>query len=374
MMFLITGQPGNGKTLRAMWVMQQEYERNAAAVKAGKEQSRRFFSNIAGSTVDENPDAFPWVERMPEDNDWTKLPDGSFVVYDECHADGQTPELARYGVLFPSTGKPGESSDPRIRAMSTHRHRGFDMVFMTQYPNKVHHNVRSLLGSHTHMNRSMGLAAAGVLTWSRVQIDPYDERQREKAEEEIWKYPKELYKRFLSSSLHTSAHKFKVPKKVWGALSTLVAIVFVCWGVWSWAQSRIKTGERAPEQARGEASLLAPAPAASVEEIPMAVGVGHATQINTVAVPTLAGVVASERGCRAFNTEGFQIDMSERDCRRLLEAPLPFNVFHEFKAATGSARPEDSKSASAPVTMSLPGNITHVGETANVVEAPEPHF
>ena len=373
MMFLITGQPGNGKTLRAMWVMEQEYDRNAAAVKAGKEQPRRFFSNIAGSTKDENPDAFPWVERMPEDNDWTKLPDGSFVIYDECHADGQTPELARYGVLFPSTGKPGESSDPRIRAMSTHRHRGFDMVFMTQYPNKVHHNVRSLLGSHTHMNRSMGLAAAGVLTWSRVQSDPYDERQREKAEEEIWKYPKDLYKRCRSSSLHTSAHKFKIPKKVWGALSTLGVVVLVCWGVWSWTQGRAKTGQQTPGQARGEASLLAPAPAASVEEIPLAVGVGHAAQINTVPVPTLAGVVASERGCRAFNTDGFQIDMGEQECRRLLESPLPFNVYHEFKPPAGSQQTAERASGGA-VAMTLPGNITHVGETANVVEAPEPHF
>lgn len=27
-----------------------------------------------------------------------------------------------------------------------------------------------------------------------------------------------------------------------------------------------------------------------------------------------------------------------------------------------------------PVTMSLPGNLTEVGETSNVVSAPEPHF
>lgn len=146
MLILISGQPGNGKTLRTMALLQEEYERNMAAVKAGKEEPRRFFTNIAGATTEENPDAFPWLERLPDHNDWTQLPDRSYVVYDEAHSDGQTPGLERYGHLFPSTGRPGESSDPRIRAMSTHRHRGFDIVLVTQWPSKIHHQVRTLVG------------------------------------------------------------------------------------------------------------------------------------------------------------------------------------------------------------------------------------
>lgn len=233
MLILVTGQPGNGKTLRVMALMAEEYERNAAAVKEGKEQPRRFFSNIAGSTTDENPDAFPWVEKLPEHNDWTQVPRGSYVVYDEAHSDGVTPGLERYGRLFPSTGKPGESDDPRIRAMSTHRSSfSMDIVLVTQWPNKIHHQVRTLVGKHIHMNRAMGLQRAGVLTWTRVQADPYDERQREKAEEEIWSYDKSLYGRYHSATLHTATYKFKVPKKAWQALSMVVAMVLVGWLLW----------------------------------------------------------------------------------------------------------------------------------------------
>ncbi|WP_127563683.1 zonular occludens toxin domain-containing protein [Stenotrophomonas indicatrix] len=229
MMYLISGQPGNGKTLRAMSMALEFYEQNQQQVKEGKAQPRRFFTNIAGATVEEGADAFPWMEKLPEHNDWTQLPDGSFVIYDEAHSDGNTQGLERYGRLFPSTGKPGESDDPRIRAMSTHRHRGFDLVFVTQWPNKIHHQVRTLIGSHTHMNRSFGMQRAGVLTWSRVQSDPYDEKVRDKAEEEIWAYPKALYSRYRSATLHTASHKFKVPRKVWQALSVTVAVIF---GVW----------------------------------------------------------------------------------------------------------------------------------------------
>ncbi|WP_295575052.1 zonular occludens toxin domain-containing protein [uncultured Stenotrophomonas sp.] len=233
MMYLISGQPGNGKTLRAMSMALEFYEQNQQQVKDGKAQPRRFFTNIAGATVEEGADAFPWMERLPDHNDWTQLPDGSFVIYDEAHSDGNTQGLERYGKLFPSTGKPGESDDPRIRAMSTHRHRGFDLVFVTQWPNKIHHQVRTLIGSHTHMNRSFGMQRAGVLTWSRVQSDPYDEKVRDKAEEEIWAYPKTLYSRYRSATLHTASHKFKVPKKVWQALSVTIALVLGVWMIYA---------------------------------------------------------------------------------------------------------------------------------------------
>lgn len=247
MMYLISGQPGNGKTLRLMSLMLEHYEANQQAVKEGKAQPRRFFTNVAGATLEENPDAFPWLERMPEHNDWTKLPDGSFVAYDEAHSDGKTPGLERYGSLFPSTGKPGESDDPRVRSMSTHRHRGVDLVFVTQWPNKIHHQVRTLIGSHVHMNRAFGMQRAGVLTWTRVQADPYDEKVRDKAEEEIWAYPKDLYKRYRSATLHTTSHKFKVPARVWQALSVAVVLVVGMWALYTFVIHK-------PEVAKKEGS------------------------------------------------------------------------------------------------------------------------
>lgn len=261
MMYLISGQPGNGKTLRAMSMAQEFYEQNQQQVKEGKAQPRRFFTNIAGATTDENPEAFPWLEKLPEHNDWTQLPDGSFVLYDEAHSDGNTQGLERYGRLFPSTGKPGESDDPRIRSMSTHRHRGFDLVFITQWPSKIHHQVRSLIGSHTHMNRTFGMQRAGVLTWSRVQPDPYDERVRDKAEEEIWAYPKALYERYRSATLHTASHKFKVPKRVWQGLSMAVTLIVCVWLIWIFVVKPSTASPKKEEQGAGAlptAAALAP--------------------------------------------------------------------------------------------------------------------
>jgi hypothetical protein len=366
MLYLVTGQPGNGKTLRAMALMVEEYERNAAAVKAGKEQPRRFFSNIKGSYRDDpeapNPHAFDWVEPLPDHRDWTLLPEGSFVVYDEAHADGKTRGLERYGHLFPATGKPGESDDPRIRAMSTHRHGGYDLVLVTQYPNKVHHQVRKLVGTHIHMTRAMGLAAAGMMTWARCQEDPYDERQREKAEEEIWQFPKDLYRRYVSATLHTAGHKFRLPKKVKNGLITGITLLLMLAGFWwfmGWDLSTLTGGGGQPQ---AEASAASPAAAPSVfnpstfeDSGPvLAQGMGTFIALQTEPAPTLMGCVSSDRGCRCFNSDGFQIDMSQTQCQDVIARPLPFNVAHRYQRPSREDRADNRAQGGA--VEPLPGN------------------
>lgn len=256
MLTLISGQPGNGKTLRAMALMVEEYERNKAANALAQsdkkwERLRSFHSNIEGVSFD-------WHTPMEAGADWRELPDGAFVIYDEAHSDGNTVGLEHYGRLFPSTGKPGESDDPRIRAMSTARHFGKDLVFVTQWPSKLHHNVRQLVGQHIHMNRAMGLQRAGVLTWSRVQPDPYDERQREKAEEEIWAFPQDLFGRYKSATLHTSSHKFRMPKKVWELLFRIVVLLLVAWGLYWFVTKDVPA--KAPPAAVGQAPAGAAGP------------------------------------------------------------------------------------------------------------------
>lgn len=345
MMILISGQPGNGKTLRALALAEAEYNRNMEAVKAGREEPRQFFANIAGATYPDNPDAFPWMQPMPDHNDWRELPDGSFVIYDEAHSDGNTQGLERYGLLFPSTGKPGESDDPRIRAMSTHRHRGFDLVFVTQWPNKIHHNVRTLVGKHIHMNRAMGLAAAGVLAWTRVQSDPYDEKQRDKAEEEIWHFPKGVYKRYRSATLHTATYKFKVPKKLIGALSTAAMIVLVMGLLWVFVFDPNKDRE---EEAAQEAPIAQAPAGAGGAPAPLPGGVVQVSTEPPVApaelpeLPTPAGCMVGVRGCSCWGRDGRKIPQDEAMCLDML-ASFPLDM----SASQGRQQPPQPSSAPA---------------------------
>ena len=367
MITLITGQPGNGKSLMAMSLMAAEYERNAAAVKAGKEQPRRFFSNVAGATTEENPDAFPWVEAMPGHNDWTKLPNGSFVQYDEAHADGKTPGLERYGSLFPATGKPGESDDLRIRSMSTHRHRGFDIQLLTQWPNKIHHQVRTLVGEHVHMARAFGMERAGVLKWTRVQTDPYDEDQREKAEETIWPYPKAMYPRYISSQVHTASHKFKVPKAVWSGLSVLVVTGLVLWGFVSWANNKsskqvaeIKAGAQAGERA----APPAPGHSAAKDYRSTNPGTGHYEALAAPRLVRIAGFIDSPRGCRVWSVEGEQLDIPQRDCRDLVDKGMPVHFAIDARGSR-AGKQEERDAGTLPSVTAATGVGGSFGDVAS---------
>lgn len=106
------------------------------------------------------------------------------------------------------------------------------------------------------MNRAFGMQRAGVLAWTRVQADPYDERIRDKAEEEIWVYPKNLYDRYRSATLHTASHKFKVPKRVWQGLSVAVAFIGILWLGWLFL-IKPSNAEAAKKEEQGAGALPA---------------------------------------------------------------------------------------------------------------------
>ncbi|WP_250450422.1 zonular occludens toxin domain-containing protein [Lysobacter enzymogenes] len=371
----------------------EEHDRNAAAVKEGKEQPRRFFSNIAGSTTDENPDAFPWMEKLPDHLDWTQLPDGSFVLYDEAHSDGKTKELERYGLLFPSTGKPGESSDPRIRSMSTHRHRGFDIVLMTQWPTKIHHQVRTLVGKHVHMNRAMGLQRAGVLTWTRAQIDPYDERQREKAEEEIWAYEKGLYSRYKSATLHTSTYKFKIPKKIWQAFAMLVVGLLVAWALWLFLfKPKQRDADSTTSAPQAQALLGAGAAAPVKPRTAYEYAEAHLPRFPTM--PWTAPVfderkplsdpqllcMSSEAGldvdgqrrdasCTCLTEQGTRYQINDGECRRIARDGPVYNPYRQL--SQGAPQPAQAPLTSAAATPVAPSVGQPPSTAGSVLSAPQ---
>lgn len=373
MIKFITGAPGNGKSLKALDEMRREYERNAAAVKAGKEQPRRFFTNMAGATVDENPEAFPWVEAIPEHNDWTKLPDGSYVLYDEAHSDGKTPGLERYGHLFPSTGKPGESDDPRIRAMSTHRHRGIDIVLVTQWPSKVHHQVRTLAGEHVHMNRAMGLQTAGVVKWTRVQPDPYDERQREKAEEEIWHFPKDLYGRYRSATLHTATHKFRLSNTLKGGLAKLAVSVLVMWGIYAYYMRNLHKDDHAAAPggagaAAPGAALLIPEGVDAVDEKGQPLPAPGQTPVEVAAAaPEPRACIESAKRCRCWDTTGMRMEIEAAVCKAYVVDGFPRIAVGEMNQSTAPAAPATALPTAAPVAAaSSAASTTTIPSTTGV--------
>lgn len=171
MIRLITGLPGAGKSLRAVWYISE-------AEKAGRPV---YVAGVDGLSPGD------WESCDP--NRWQDLPDGALIVVDEAQK------------VWP-TRRVGEPP-AHIRALSEHRHRGFDFILLTQHPAMVDKYVRTLVGEHQHVIRQFGTQTAKLVTWSECYEDPQSLVTRQRGTESLWRYPRALFGRYKSASMHT---------------------------------------------------------------------------------------------------------------------------------------------------------------------------
>lgn len=195
MIKFITGLPGAGKSLRAVQLIAEELAKGRNVYVYG----------LNGLDADLGP----W-EPLENPNDWQDLPDGSLVVIDEAQK------------VWPQR-RAGDPA-PYIRALSEHRHRGFDFIIVTQHPSMVDKYVRTLAGEHQHVLRQFGLQTAKLVTWSECYDDPQSPGTRARGTETLWRYPASLYTRYKSATLHTV--KARVPFRL-KAIPVLVVLALV---------------------------------------------------------------------------------------------------------------------------------------------------
>jgi len=188
----ITGLPGNGKTLFALWWIKQ---------KAEKEQREVYYNNIKDLTL-------PWTPFEAEK--WMDLPHGSIIVMDECQ------------FVFPK--KPNGSKLPDYyEQLATHRHKGFDIYLITQHPTLMDNFVRQLVGQHYHVVRKFGLQRATVYEWSACNPAPQNPSSQKSAVPMKWSYPKEVYGYYKSAEVHTV--KRAIPMKLFLAAGLVVGVL-----------------------------------------------------------------------------------------------------------------------------------------------------
>lgn len=194
---LITGAPGEGKSLRML------YEVENRRVLEGREV---YYSGIRDLLL-------PWTlfgaesqdPKQPHDTDaseWHKLPAGAIIVIDECQRLFRPRSLG---------GKVPES----VMKLETHRHNGHDIYLVTQDPGLIDSNVRKLVGEHTHVMRKWGSQWTTLHTWKGVKENC--SKSRKDSMQEQFRYPKEVFGWYKSAEVHTI--KRRTPRKV---------IIFMC--------------------------------------------------------------------------------------------------------------------------------------------------
>jgi len=213
MLILITGVPGSGKSLFAvekiMEYVTENIRRQELHDKGIFEQNgtrvpdpRRIYSDIDGINID---------GVLPAPDDWRDAPDGSVVVYDECQQkfgpDGQ-----------------GRSGRADIQEFETHRHRGFDIILITQHAKLLHAHIRRLVGRHYHVVRMYGTQNATIYS-KDGHMDTDKTHQLLKEDNHLWSYPKQHFTKYKSATVHT--HKAHMPKFVKRALIGLAIVIAI---------------------------------------------------------------------------------------------------------------------------------------------------
>lgn len=223
MLTLITGQPGNGKSLYTI-----------ATVEAKRQAESRpvFYHGIPDLTL-------PWT-KLEDPAKWYDCPEKSIIVIDEVQK-----------VMPP---RPSGSKPPQlVSELETHRHRGFDLFFMTQDPSLVDNHLKKLAGEHIHLVRQWGRQKADLFKMQKVQ-DPTNANLK-RALHSTFPYPKQVFDWYKSADAHT--HKKSIPKKYYllYALPVLL-VVALLGGVWKlWKLSHpdtVKTAASAPGALPGQ--------------------------------------------------------------------------------------------------------------------------
>lgn len=319
MIHLITGLPGNGKTLYAL-----------AFVKAMAEKQGRpvFYARI-------NELKLPWTQIDPFE--WFKCPPGAIIVIDECQkardpGDPMSPTL--FGVRMRGAPVP-----EWVAALETHRHHGHDIVLITQHPMLVDSHVRRLVGLHFHVVRKFGLQSATVHEFSSVRENV--DKARADSTRHDFKYPREAYTWYKSADVHT--HKARIPARVWWiGVMALVFVGAVYWAASGWLGRITGSHESAlvksvlpdaPTKGQGLLPIAAPRstngnaqPVSKADYLaahaPRVPGLAYTAPIydevtKPQEAPYPAACVASYSRCHCYTTQATRLDMPDELCRRI---------------------------------------------------------
>ncbi|MBD9368379.1 zonular occludens toxin domain-containing protein [Xanthomonas sp. XNM01] len=331
---LITGVPGNGKTLRTVWYIKQ-------AIEAGEEV---FVCNLNGLTIDGFND-------FADPTKWEELPAGAILVVDEAQRffRAQAGNVPAY-----------------IQAMETIRHSGIRLILITQSPALIHANIRALVGLHEHLVREDGAESATVYRRNRVIDNVRSDKALVAEDHEKWAFPKDCYPLYKSAEVHTVKRTIKSKYKRAIVLFVLAAAIF---GAVTWKVRDHTSADEAKAAAGAVTAIAGPVPVGGAGQ-PAApryptltdYAKAHVPRFGTmpwtapvfderavVSQPALYCMSSGEgtradgsRGefsCTCLTEQGTRYELSQPECRTVARHGMPYNAYQQPMMPIASASP-----------------------------------
>ena len=178
MLYLITGVPGSGKTLKMISdLMTREDLKNRPLYLEG-------IPEVKEDVIPHFP--IPEGESMQTWHKWA--PTGAILVIDECQR-----------VFRP---RPSGSKVPDyVAELETHRHKGIDIFLLTQHPRLIDANVRNLIGHHCHISKT-NLGVRRMVEWNACG-DPQNRKSIAEGVKSVYTLDKRAFGVYKSAEEHT---------------------------------------------------------------------------------------------------------------------------------------------------------------------------
>ena len=221
MLYLITGVPGSGKTLKMISdLMNRKDLKDRPLYLDG-------IPEVNGEIIPNLP--IPEGETMQTWHKWA--PTGAILVIDECQR-----------VFRP---RPSGSKVPDyVAELETHRHRGIDIFLLTQHPRLVDVNVRSLIGHHCHISKT-NLGVRRMFEWERCG-DPTSKTDVEGAVKSVYTLDKKAFGVYKSAEEHTKI-RTKLSRTVYAFPIVLLIVIVAAWSSYTrWQRLNAEEAQTQP--------------------------------------------------------------------------------------------------------------------------------
>lgn len=335
---LITGIPGSGKTLYAVSELKKIVEQNAKS-----DEPRKIYCDITGLKI---------TNIEPPPIDWRTTPTNSLLIYDEAQFHKE---------FAPSRGV---SNSEIVRDLTIHRKTGHEIWLITQDPKRLHNDILAMVEQHHHLERPYGAKLASIYEYRGVERNPSSVSAKNRVENKrLFAYDKSLFDYYESSQVKDGI-KMRLPRELTFWLVVLVVITGLNYYYWTadgtqkylnamsgkkqesvnaatseqiivdnkTKQEKNKEQQHAPSAVPPTAQTAPPPPSVEQLEQGKRVYMYHRQQdlykkwlpadyeiIKADENLQVRSVIANEKMCRAYNTHGDLMNLSDKECRFYLE-------------------------------------------------------
>ena len=293
MLYLVSATPGTGKSC---WVVKKLVEE---FIEKPEYKGRPIYCNIAGLKIQ-------GIKEPPDD--FRECPDGSLIIYDEAQ------DIEYYN-------SDSRANNPVAKALSKHRHRGFDIWFITQDPSLLHKYVLKNVYLHYYLWRPAQRKLIEIFTFARAIVSPTKEDFKNAYDKTWWKF-EEYYLQFYRSTVINTSKKVGSSKK-WSVITTaLIFFAMIAYFMYPAISASKKIKSPTPENSASttaqtvidvkkssSATASTPLPASTVPPFqPVSLPVSPPVDNRVY------GVAAFNGRCTAYGFDNQPLDISKAEC------------------------------------------------------------